>query len=223
MSSIKNSKSILPGDNQQKPTKQIGMETVLDNIGALPKKDSKTGQHSTKATNANTGIKKIASSSASSLKRGAAPISGGGKFGQLALSTKTTSASRFPNQPATQQSYPTQMEAGLQDAKDIFEDPRKDQKYSVKKSKITISNDFGSEEEILSFQPVLKNSEPDLDFSISMQEPDSTPIAAPSLLEYTLGLDEDEGTDFLAVAEYEEPRMSFLNFLLLTSNTTVNH
>ena len=51
-----------------------------------------------------------------------------------------------------------------------------------------------------------------------MQEPDFPLVAAPSLLEYTLGLDEDVGTGFLAVEEDEEPRMSFLNFMLLTTN-----
>jgi hypothetical protein len=110
------------------------METVLDNIGALPKKDSKTSHHLTKSTKANSGFKKIASSSSSSMKKGAAPTSGEGKFGQLALSTKTTSANRFPNQPAAQETNPTQMEAALQDAKDLFEDPGYDRKYSVKKA-----------------------------------------------------------------------------------------
>ena len=55
MSSIKTSKSILPGGNQSNPTKKVGVSVVLDNIGNLPKQDSKTGQHSTKATNANSG------------------------------------------------------------------------------------------------------------------------------------------------------------------------
>ena len=119
MSTQRNAISILPGAYQSKAIKQIEIAEVTENVGSLPKKDSKLSQSSTNSTKSNIGSKQTASSSAISQKKVAAPI-GDVKIGPLAISTKTTTASRLPNRPAKPEKTPTQMEASLKDLKDLF-------------------------------------------------------------------------------------------------------
>ena len=81
MASQRNAISILPGANQFKAIKQMGIAEVTENIGSLPRQDSKLSQSSTKSNKTNIGLKQTASSSAISQKKVAAPIGGVVKSG----------------------------------------------------------------------------------------------------------------------------------------------
>ena len=68
---------------------------------------------------------KIAPFTASSQKKVATSIGGGGKFGQLTLSTKSTLSNRHSIQCESDENIPTQMESNFQDTKDLFDDSNK--------------------------------------------------------------------------------------------------
>ena len=99
MSSTKNTKSTLPGANQQKAIKFGVIDLALDKLGIIPNESSKIDKPFQKVSIAKIGNIKNGSFPALLPQKTSNHFGGTGKFGQSTIFTTSTSDNRFPIAP----------------------------------------------------------------------------------------------------------------------------